>query len=578
MGRPFWIPGLLVLAVAVADAAAETVNADPSNYRSVLGSLEPGDTMVLAPGDYADGFTISGLHGTADNWITIRGPATGPVARILGRSCCNTVEIRSGSYFALENVTIDGQDIDGIFAVSASGSPCHHVRIENCTIVGHGAHQATVAISTKVTTWGWVIRRNRIVAPGTGMYLGNSNGAYPFIGGLIEHNLFLDAKGYNCQIKHQPTRDASIPGIPTTPQRTIIRHNVFIKGELPNESGARPNLLIGDLPPSGLGSEDTYEIYGNVFYHNHRESLIQAEGRVSIHDNVFLDCTGAAIYLGDHNGTLRRAYVYNNTFYGVDRAVHFGDPAREDHLVVLNLMFSDSGVGGSVTRVSDNIHDTVANAGNYVKNPSLVLGEMDFYPLAGECTGPALDLSALAGETDYDRDFNGDDKGTFIYRGAYAGSGTNPGWQIDDGIKGEVPADPGDDTTPPTGTVRIAGGQALTRSLVVDLDLSATDSGSGMGAGARMRFSNDGVTWSLPEPFAAQRLSWDLSGHGGTTLPGTKTVYAQLSDAAGNWTDTPVTDSIEYEIPPAEPGGGGAAGLEILFVAGLLLLGRKSER
>jgi len=453
-GSAAWASGLLALALLGADAAAATVEADPSNYRSLLGTLQPGDTMLLAAGDYADGFSISGLHGTADSWITIRGPETGPPARILGRACCNTVEIRSGSYFALENLTIDGQDIEGIFAVSASGSPCHDVRIENCTIVGHGAHQQTVAISTKVTTWGWIIRRNRIVAPGTGMYLGNSNGAYPFIGGLIEYNLFLDAKGYNLQIKHQPTRDASIPGIPTAPQRTIIRHNVFIKGELPNEDGARPNLLIGDLPPSGLGSEDLYEIYGNVFFHNHRESLIQAEGRVSIHDNIFVDCTGTAIYLMDHNGTVRRAYVYNNTFYDVDRAIHFADPAREDHLVTGNLMFSASAIGGSVTRVADNLHDTVASAASYVRNPSLVLGEMDFYPLAGKCAGSALDLSAMVDETDYDRDFNGDSKGSLIYRGAYAGSGTNPGWQVDQAVKGEVPTSlppgTGGGATPPS--------------------------------------------------------------------------------------------------------------------------------
>jgi hypothetical protein len=567
---------LIALLLLVGIARADTFDADPSNYLTVLDQLAPGDTMQLAPGDYASGFTISDVFGTEDAWIVIRGPASGPPARILGRACCNTVEIRSGTYLAIENLTIDGQDIDGIFAVSATGSPCHHVRIENCNIVGHGAHQATVAISTKVTTWNWIIRRNRIVAAGTGMYLGNSDGTVPFIGGLIEYNLFLDSKGYNTEIKHQFSRNASIPGIPTTPQKTIIRHNVFLKGELPNESGARPNLLVGAFPASGLGSEDSYEIYGNFFYHNHRESLLQAEGRVSIHDNVFVDCTGTAVYLTDHNDQLRRAYVYNNTFYGVDEAIHFADPAVEDDLVVGNLMFSRSGLSGSFTNASGNIHDTVANAPDYVVNPSLLLGEMDFYPLPGMAQGTPLDLGMFTAEADYDRDFNGDSKGSFVFRGAYAGEGTNPGWQLDDEIKGEIPPASGD-TTPPVGTILVAGGDAAATAIVVGLDLAATDGDSGMGAGAQMRFSNDGVTWSPAEPFATSRAGWNLSSYGGTSGTGTKVVYARFRDAAGNWSSATITDSIVYEGGSGE-GGSGAAGTELLLLAAILLLSRRAAR
>jgi hypothetical protein len=566
----------LALLLVRSVARAETLDAGPSNYRTVVQQLGPGDTMQLAPGDYTDGFPLSGLFGTENAWITIRGPESGPPARILGRACCNTVEIESATYLAIENLTIDGQDIDGIFAISATGSPCHHIRIENCMIVGHGFHQATVAISTKVTTWNWVIRRNTIVAAGTGMYLGNSDGTLPFIGGLIEYNLFLDSKGYNTEIKHQFSRDPSIPGIPTTPQKTIIRHNVFLKGELPNESGPRPNLLLGAFPATGLGSEDSYEVYGNLFYHNHRESLFQAEGRVSLHDNVFVDCTGTAIYLMDHNDKLRRAYIYNNTFYDVDEAVHFADPAREDHLVAGNLMFARTGINGQVTNVVDNLLYPVADASLYVANPSITLGEMDFYPLPGMCQGNPLDLSKFTEEADYDRDFNGDSKGAFLFRGAYAGEGTNPGWQLDAAVKGEVPEASGDGT-PPSGTIVVAGGAAMTTSMVVDLALSATDAESGMGAGAQMRFSNDGVTWSPPEPYAAIRQGWNLASYGGTSATGTKTVYALFRDPAGNWSSA-VSDAIDYEGSGSGGGsGGGAAGPFLLLLAGVLLLASRGR-
>lgn len=543
MGAKRWVLGVSLCSLLAAPAGAGTYEAVPFDYRRALKELEAGDTLALKPDDYKEGLWIEGLHGRPDAWIVIRGPATGEPARLLGRRNNNTIEIRDCSYVAIENLTIDGQDIDGIFAVSASSGPSHHIRIENCTIVGHGAHQETVAISTKTTAWNWVLRRNRIVAPGTGLYLGNSDGNHPFLAGLIEYNLFLDAKGYNAQIKHQVPRDSSIPGIPTAPQKTIIRHNVFVKGELPNESGERPNLLVGALPERGLGSEDHYEIYGNLFFHNHRESLLQAEGRVSIHDNVFVDCTGDAIHLQNHYGKVRRAYVYDNTFYGVATAIQFVHPALEDHLVVGNLMFSGNAITGSFTKEANNLHVPVESAGNYVGKPSLVLGEMDFYPLPGKCKGDPVDTKPFALDTDSGRDFNGTTRDP-AYRGAYAGEGKNPGWQLDELVKGELPP-AANDRTPPTATLRIAGGNATTPALLIDLDLAAGDAVSGMGKGAQMRFSNDGRTWSEPEPFAPRRAGWDLSGHGGAVERGLKVVYARVSDAAGNWSQV-IVAAIEY--------------------------------
>jgi hypothetical protein len=80
-----------------------------------------------------------------------------------------------------------------------------------------------------------------------------------------------------------------------------------------------------------------------------------------------------------------------------------------------------------------------------------VLGEMDFYPLPDRCQGSSLDLSAFSDDTEHDRDFNSASKGGFTFRGAYAGEGTNPGWQIDAGNKGTpaiVPPDEAPDEAP----------------------------------------------------------------------------------------------------------------------------------
>ena len=82
------------------------------------------------------------------------------------------------------------------------------------------------------------------------------------------------------------------------------------------------------------------------------------------------------------------------------------------------------------------------------------------------------------------------------------------------------------DTVPPAGTVVINGNKSVTNSTSVTLSLTWADKG-GSGA-ARMKFSNDAVTWTTWEPLAATK-AW--------TLPpgdGYKTVRAMFRDVAGN--------------------------------------------
>ncbi|MFX1342734.1 MAG: OmpL47-type beta-barrel domain-containing protein, partial [Promethearchaeota archaeon] len=96
------------------------------------------------------------------------------------------------------------------------------------------------------------------------------------------------------------------------------------------------------------------------------------------------------------------------------------------------------------------------------------------------------------------------------------------------------------DKTPPYGSVLIEGGAEEAFSTVVNLVLSVTDAPSGPttppppgyiwgvpSGPADMRFSNDGVFWSLWESFAINK-SWTLE-----TGAGTKTVYVQARDNAG---------------------------------------------
>ena len=355
----------------------------------------------------------------------------------VGRSCCNTIDIRDASYITLRNIVFDGDGV-AVDAIKAGGNDSnwsHHITVEGCTITNHSVgdtNQQIVGISTKIVSWDWVVRGNVIDGAGTGIYFGNSDGSAAFIGGLIEGNLFADTLGYNMQVKQQSARE-QVPGVPTEQRSTVIRHNVFIKSNNPNPSGARPNLLVSGFPASGAGSDDYYEIYGNFFYHNDGDSLLQVSGRVHIHDNVFADSLNPAIALREHptGWPLVDAYVYNNTIYDTATGISLQDTPSGTEFVVGNAIFSDNpGVAG------DNITDSVANAGNYVNNPSLTLGAMDFYPVSGSALGGAsLDLTPVSSDIDYDRDFNGDEK-DFSYHGAYSGEGDNPGWALDASLKG----------------------------------------------------------------------------------------------------------------------------------------------
>ena len=483
-----WIAAALLLLVPRLASAADK-NADPSSYQSMLATLAPGDTLHLAAGTYHL-LPLANLNGDTAHPITITGPSSGAPAIIQADTgpCCNTIEISNSSFLVVRNLTVDGLHVAGAFGVSAASGSVHDITIEGCTFVNHDGDQQTDAISTKTPTWGWVIRRNSIVGVGTGLYLGNSDGSDPFVGGLIEDNLVQNPIGYCMEIKFQQPRPTNV-GLPTNPTTTIIRNNVFIKNDAPSPDGDRPNLLVGGFPASGPGSMDRYEIYGNFFFHNPRESLLQVSGRVTIHDNVFVDVTGTAILAQDHDLPLELAYVYNNTIYAAGSGIHFGSLARQGDAVAGNLVFAATPIGGTIGTQRDNVTDAVANAAQYVNAPSVMLGQMDFYPRAGSAAkGTALDLSTFAPDTDFDRDFNGTPKGSpALYRGAYAGEGTNPGWMLGASIKqggGASPPDGGSGSggASGSGTGGAGGGVA----------------GGDSGCGCHLAPGNDsGVAWIL---------------------------------------------------------------------------------
>ncbi|MDO9636499.1 MAG: hypothetical protein Q7I95_06020, partial [Thiobacillus sp.] len=115
---------------------------------------------------------------------------------------------------------------------------------------------------------------------------------------------------------------------------------VFSKQDAAPGPLARPNVLLGHVPVSGAGSEDRYLVYGNLFLHNPSEALLQAEGRVAVYDNVFINGGGDAIRIQPHNDVPRDMDIFSNTVLasGTGIQVRQRESTAYRQRVVLNVI------------------------------------------------------------------------------------------------------------------------------------------------------------------------------------------------------------------------------------------------
>jgi hypothetical protein len=314
---------------------------------------------------------VHGLHGEPGHPIIIEGPSSEPRARFIARSGANTISLANVRHVSVRNLELDGRNLS-VDAVKAEGHAryAHFVTLENLYIHDHAASQQNVGISSKCPAFGWVVRGNRIERVGTGMYLGNSDGRAPFVGGLIEGNQVVDTLGYNLQIKHQKTRPVGLPEAGVR-HDTLIRRNLFSKGQGSNGGAlARPNVLIGHVPQTGEGAEDRTLIYRNSFIQNPTEALFQGEGNLALYSNLFINLHGSAVRIQPHNDIPRAVDVLQNTVLARDEGIAIrlrpgqGDyPQRVRH----NLIFAGQPLSGGAQL--HNQTGLLAEAAQYLRQP-----------------------------------------------------------------------------------------------------------------------------------------------------------------------------------------------------------------
>lgn len=418
--------------VVKSDPVGNRIAAGPENYLSRLRELAPGDELVLEPGVYEPAGPIAGLplfdlHGTPDKPIVISGPREGEPAVFPARASHNTVRIGRTSYLVLRNVMLDGRGLP-VAAVRAQDIS-RDVTLEELTIVNHGNNQQTVGISTFASATNWVIRNNRIIGAGTGLYLGRPDGTAPFVHGIIEGNVVVDTIGYNLQVKHQLDR----PNLGDGDQQiaeTIIRHNVFGKSHNSSTGGmARPNVLIGHVPTSWPGSRDRFLIYGNFFYQNHGgDCLIQAEGNFALYRNVFVNQYGDAICVRPHNGKPGEVRIAYNTILAKGSGIYVrgGDVDRMQE-VLANVVFASDPI--QARTAVGNLVGRTNRASDYLVRPFAPLGELDLTLRDWAKEKLGANGALPDGIPDIDQDFDGSSEGERV-PGAYGTSRKVQRWAL----------------------------------------------------------------------------------------------------------------------------------------------------
>jgi hypothetical protein len=105
-------------------------------------------------------------------------------------------------------------------------------------------------------------------------------------------------------------------------------------------------LLVGGFPDEVSGSNDLYQIYGNLLVDNPREALFQGSGRISFYDNVLIGGEPAAAVFRDHDLPLKLAEVFDNKIYSRHTGIEFDSPARQGQSVFGNIIFAETPIVG----------------------------------------------------------------------------------------------------------------------------------------------------------------------------------------------------------------------------------------
>ncbi|MDQ3870059.1 MAG: polysaccharide deacetylase family protein, partial [Chloroflexota bacterium] len=111
------------------------------------------------------------------------------------------------------------------------------------------------------------------------------------------------------------------------------------------------------------------------------------------------------------------------------------------------------------------------------------------------------------------------------------------------------------DTTPPAGAVVINAGSRWTNSAIVSVAVPAADNGSGLTLvrlSSRPQTSDGLLSYGYTAAYSSPK-NWSLANtlYGGSRANGTRAIYAQWRDRAGNWSAVQADAIVLDTVPPA---------------------------
>ena len=130
------LPTTLLLAACLATQAAEqrVAVSDEAGLRRALAAPRPGTAILVAPGEYRGGIGAAGIHGTAEQPITIAAadPTRPPVFRG-GKECLHFSAV---SHLVLRGLVLEGAEINclNIDAGGLDRPPSHGIILDGLTV------------------------------------------------------------------------------------------------------------------------------------------------------------------------------------------------------------------------------------------------------------------------------------------------------------------------------------------------------------------------------------------------------------------------------------------------------------
>ena len=202
---------------------------------------------------------------------------------------------------------------------------------------------------------------------------------------------------------------------------------------------ARPNVLIGHWPLAGPGSGDHYLVYGNFFYQNRSESLLQGEGNIALYNNLFVNHFGDAIRIRPHNAAPRMIRVFYNTVIARDSGIMIAPQGRNQayrQLVADNIVFAGVPLRGGSPE--SNMTGSFFEAVDYLARPFGLLGEMNLMLLKPVRLKKSGNKAAFDIYLHANLDFDGSPRGN-LDAGAYTFEKKEPHWLPVLDIKPAIP-------------------------------------------------------------------------------------------------------------------------------------------